>query len=203
MAYEFLVDTYRTERLKILSVWSMFRDEDLAFRPHSEDKRGRSVREQMVHQCVSENFWFRNILGIDVGAPPLPEEEIRLQFIRRYATDSAKRLVELVSKDARWWEEEVNFFDTRCSRAWIMVRRIAHSAHHRGQQSALLRMLNRTLYSTYGPTADTGGLMQDQAPTVYAYPDEETLIRSETEGGRKAALPPPSGKSVTERSEKE
>jgi hypothetical protein len=31
MAYEFLVDTYRTERLKVLSVWSMFRDEDLAF----------------------------------------------------------------------------------------------------------------------------------------------------------------------------
>jgi uncharacterized damage-inducible protein DinB len=27
------------------------------------------------------------------------------------------------------------------SRAWVMVRRIAHTAHHRGQQMAMLRML--------------------------------------------------------------
>ncbi len=26
MRYEFLVDTYSTERIKVLSVWSMFRD---------------------------------------------------------------------------------------------------------------------------------------------------------------------------------
>jgi hypothetical protein len=31
-------------------------------------------------------------------------------------------------------------------------------------------MLNRGLHSTYGPTADTGGLMQSDAPVVYAYP---------------------------------
>ena len=53
MRYRFLVETYDTERLKVLSVWSMFRDEDLPVRPHATDKRGRSVREQMVHQCLS------------------------------------------------------------------------------------------------------------------------------------------------------
>ena len=41
-------------------------------RPRHGDPRGRSVHEQMVHQCVSEDLWFRNMLGIDVGAPPLP-----------------------------------------------------------------------------------------------------------------------------------
>ena len=46
----------------------------------------------MVHQCVSENLWFMSILGIDVGAPPLPENETRLAFIERYAEDSGKRL---------------------------------------------------------------------------------------------------------------
>ena len=30
MEYDFLVDTYETERLKILSVWSTFTDEDLS-----------------------------------------------------------------------------------------------------------------------------------------------------------------------------
>ena len=58
MTYTFLIDTYETERLKTLSMWSMFRDGDMEFRPHPTDSRGRSVREQMVHQCVSENLWF-------------------------------------------------------------------------------------------------------------------------------------------------
>ena len=75
MRYAFLVETYATERLKVVSVWSEFRDEDLPVRPREGDPRGRSVHEQMVHQCVSEDLWFRNMLGIDVGAPPLPKQE--------------------------------------------------------------------------------------------------------------------------------
>jgi hypothetical protein len=97
------------------------------------------------------------MLGIDVGAPPLPVEETRLGFVLQYGTDSLKRLDVLKSKaDAAWWEEEVAFFDVQRSRAWITVRRIAHTSHHRGQQMAMLRMLGRDVYSNYGPTADTG-----------------------------------------------
>lgn len=199
MRYQFLIDTYETERLKVLSVWSMFRDDDLPVRPHPTDRRGRSVLEQMVHQCVSENLWFQGMLGIDVGAPPLPTEETRIEFIKRYAEDSARRLEELRAKDEAWWEEIVDFFDVRRSRAWVMVRRIAHTSHHRGQQMAMLRMLSRDLHSNYGPTADTGGLMQNNAPVIYAYPDEETLLESEGRGGRKSALPGPGGKPPTER----
>ena len=33
MRYPFLIDSYETERLKVLSVWSMFQDEDLLKRP--------------------------------------------------------------------------------------------------------------------------------------------------------------------------
>ncbi len=47
MTYQFIVDTYETERIKVLSVWSMFKDEELPIRPHSQDARGRSVQEQM------------------------------------------------------------------------------------------------------------------------------------------------------------
>ena len=111
MIYDFLTETYETERIKVISVWSMFRDEDLPVRPHPVDLRGRSVREQMVHQCVSEDLWFRNILGIDVGAPPLPSREIRWEFIRRYAEDSGKRLTGLREKREPWWGEIVTFFD--------------------------------------------------------------------------------------------
>src|SRR5881398_2209484 len=85
MTYEFLVETYETERMKVVSVWSEFRDEDLPMRPRRGDPRGRSVHEQMVHQCVSENLWFISMLGIDVSAPPLPATETRLDFMKRYA----------------------------------------------------------------------------------------------------------------------
>ena len=132
MRYRFLVDTCRTEIQKVLGIWAMFDDADLAARPSQTDRRGRSVLEQMVHQCVSENLWFQQILGIAVTDSPLPDEETRLEFIRRYAEDAHRRLDLLESKSERWWEEEVSFFDVTRSRAWIVTRRIAHTAHHRG-----------------------------------------------------------------------
>ncbi len=200
MRYQFLIDTYETERLKTLSVWSMFEDDDLGVRPHSADRRGRSVREQMVHQCISEDLWFRQILGVDVEAPPLPEEESRLGFILRYAEDSGRRLDALRLQTETWWEEPSTFFNVSRSRAWVLVRRVAHTSHHRGQQMAMLRMMNRNLHSNYGPTADTGGLMQNQAPVIYAYPDLDTLLEQEAGGsGHKAPLPGPGGKAPTER----
>jgi len=202
MRYGFLVETYDTERVKVVSVWSEFRDDDLAFRPHPADARGRSVREQMVHQCVSEDLWFRNMLGIDVGAPPLPAAESRLAFIERYAEDSGKRLTTLRSKNELWWENETTFFDVVRSRAWVMTRRIAHTAHHRGQQMTMLRMLAHDLHSTYGPTADTGGLMQNHAPTIYAYASLPALLEGEAVGGRKTKLPGRGDTPVTERPNK-
>ena len=201
MQYDFLIDSYQTERLKVLSVWSEFRDDDLALRPKQDDRRGRSVHEHMVHQCMSEDTWFRTMLGIEVG-PPLPENETRLEFIRRYAEDSGRRLEALQQTDESWWEAPTRFFDVSRSRAWVMTRRLTHTSHHRGQQMAMLRMLGRELHSTYGPTADTGGLPKNQAPTIYAYDSLETLLDGESRGGTKSRLPSAStldGIAVTER----
>ena len=33
MTYDFLIDTYETKRVKVLSTWSEFRNEDLPVRP--------------------------------------------------------------------------------------------------------------------------------------------------------------------------
>jgi uncharacterized damage-inducible protein DinB len=197
--YDFLVETYATERIKVVSVWSEFRDQDLPVRPRSDDPRGRSLHEQMVHQCVSEDLWFRTMLGIDVAAPPLPTRETRLQFIQQYADDSEKRLEQLAEKDEAWWEGATKFFSVQRSRAWVMTRRIAHTSHHRGQLTAMLRTMGRDLHSNYGPTADTGGLMQNHAPTIYAYADMDALLKGEAAGGAKASLPGSGGKAVTER----
>ena len=45
MKYDFLVDTYETERIKVVSVWSEFKDEDLPVRPR------QAIREDAA--CTS------------------------------------------------------------------------------------------------------------------------------------------------------
>jgi uncharacterized damage-inducible protein DinB len=194
--YDFLVDTYETERVKTLSVWSQFTDADLPFRP---EPRARSPHEQMVHQCVSEDIWMRTMLGIDLGEPPLPPDETRLAFLRRYAEATERRLAELRGKPDAWFEETTRFFDVDRTRAWVLTRRIAHTAHHRGQLTVYLRLLGRDLYSTYGPTADTGGLFQNGAAIIYRYESVEDLLEAEAAGGRRPPLPGPGEKSPTER----
>ncbi len=191
MEYDFLADTYETERLKTLSVWSTFRDQDLPIRPHPLDKRDRNGLEHMVHQCVSENKWFCAMLGIEIGADPLPQTETRIEFIKRYAEDSAQRLAELRRKDKPWFEAVVPFFDVQRTRAWIVLRRIAHTAHHRAEQGMLLRLLGRENYSVYGPSIDSGCLADRGAVTIYPYADVESLIEGESAGGRKRKLPGP------------
>jgi uncharacterized damage-inducible protein DinB len=199
LRYEFLIDTYETERVKVLSVWSEFRNEDLPIRPLLTDRRGRSLHEHMVHQCVSEDTWFRRMLQIEVVESPLPSQETRTGFMKRYAEDSGKRLAMLRQKDDAWWEQQTTFFDVGRSRAWVMTRRLMHTSHHRGQQMAMLRMLGRSLHSIYGPTADTGGLMQNHAPTIYAYSSLQALLDGEDRGGEKAPLRTPAAIPVTER----
>lgn len=191
MEYDFLTATYETERLKTLSVWSTFRDEDLPVRPQPLDNRDRNALEHMVHQCLSENRWFSSMLGVDVGAPPLPKAETRLEFIKRYAEDSGKRLAAIQAQDKSWWEAEVSFFDVRRTRAWVLLRRIAHTAHHRAEQGMLLRLLGRENYSVYGPSIDSGCLAENGAVTIYPYPDIPSLIAGEGAGGRKRPLPGP------------
>jgi len=48
MRYDFLLETYATERVKVLSVWSEFRDEDLPVRPRESDPRGRPAYDREV-----------------------------------------------------------------------------------------------------------------------------------------------------------
>jgi uncharacterized damage-inducible protein DinB len=191
--------TWETERLKTLQVWQSFADDDLTWRPPDAQQRGRSVREHMVHQCISEDRWCSGMLGINLGLPPLPDNESRLAFLALYSDRSAKRLAFLQQQDDAWWNVSTRFFDTDRSRLWVVMRRLLHTAHHRGQLTAYLRCLERQLWSTYGPTADTGGLNQHAAPTIYAYTDDQSLLADPT-GIAAVPLPgPPADRPVSER----
>ena len=190
--YAFLVESYGTELLKTLSVWREFADADLERRV---EPRARTLREQMVHQCVSEDTWMRTMLAVDAGLPPLPSEERCEPFIQHYGAAAAARLAALQTKPEAWFREETIFFGETRGRAWVLLRRLTHSAHHRGQLTLLARVLGKDLHSTYGPTADTGGLFQHQAPVIYRHPSLQALLAGEAP----AALPGPGPHPPTER----
>ena len=151
--YGFLLETYRTETLKIAGIWSAFPESSMDFRPAA---KSRSVLEQMEHQVQSEGRWMTTMLDIDTGDPN-PADRSRNGFIEKYRGDAARRLELLREKPDEWWRAETTFFDVVRSRAWIVTRRVAHSAHHRGQLIVYLRLLGIRVPSVYGPTADTDG----------------------------------------------
>lgn len=152
-AYAFLLDTYETEVLKTLAIWSAFEDDATSFRPAP---KSRTVLEQMDHQIQSEGGWMVKMLGVDVGDFQ-PKEKTKLGYIEKYRADAAKRLETLRQKPENWWRETVAFFDVQRSRAWIFTRRLNHSTHHRGQLVVYLRIIGAKVPSVYGPTADTNG----------------------------------------------
>ena len=194
--YDFLVESYRTERLKTLSVWSQIPDARMTFRP---EPRARTPLEHMVHQCVSEDTWMRTMLGVTVSLPALPQQETRPAFLEHYAAASGERLAQIESQPDAWFEAETAFFDVKRSKAWVVTRRLTHSAHHRGQLTVYLRLWGQALYSTYGPTADTGGLFQSKAPVIYRYASVDDLLDREASGGENPPLPGPGANSPTER----
>ena len=190
--YAFLIDTYCTERLKILSVWSQVPDVRMGDRLEA---RARSPREHMVHQCLSEDAWLRSMLGITVPGPPLPVDETRPAFLDHYARVSQDRLSQIETKDDGWFETEVPFFDVIRPRTWIFTRRLTHSAHHRAQLQTCLRAWGIALYSNYGPTADTGGLAASGATVIYRASSIDALI-ADVPGPQ---LPGPGDRPATER----
>ena len=200
MIFDFLVESYATEREKVLSVWSQFRDEDLSWRPPDPQRRGRSVLEQFVHQCVSEDLWFKNMLGIDLAQPALPEKEARLEFLRVYADRSRKTPAKIAHSERRMVERRDDIL--RGETFARMGHGPAHDAHEPSSRpiDAYLRVLGRDVWSTYGPTSDTGGLMINKAPVVYPYETMDALLHAEESGGAKCPLPGiPKDKSFTER----
>jgi uncharacterized damage-inducible protein DinB len=192
--YDFLVDTYRTERLKTLGVWGQVPDDRLQFR---SEPRARTPLEHMVHQCLSEDTWMRTMLGLAIDRPALPAEETRPAFLEHYAVCSGDRLEALTRMDDAWFEADVPFFEVRRSRTWVLTRRFTHTAHHRGQLTAAIRSWAQPLYSTYGPTADTGGLPKDGARVIYRYRSGDWTPQDLAAPA--PVLPPPHGRPVTER----
>lgn len=151
--FQHLLDTYASETNKVISVWHDFTIEDLLFRPHP---RSSTVREIFKHQLLSERRFFGEFL--ETPEPPasqiLPEAETPEEFASRMRRLALPRLTFFAKQNEEWWLEEVPFFDVQRERIWIFWRRVLHTAHHRTQLTVYLRLLEKSVPATYGPTAD-------------------------------------------------
>jgi uncharacterized damage-inducible protein DinB len=161
------IDTYASETNKVISVWASFSDADLGHRPHP---RSSSVADIMKHQLLSERRFFAEFLGAPEPAPEqvLPQSLSVEDFQQRMRDLALARLGFLAERDEEWWRTVVPFFDTRRERIWIFWRRVLHTAHHRTQLTVYLRLLDKPVPSTYGPTADVSWQGADPTTTVEA-----------------------------------
>jgi len=165
--YQHALDTYESETAKTASVWRVFAAPDLDYRPHL---RSSTVREIFRHQLLSERRFFGEFLGAPEPAPEaiLPREDSPQAYTNRLVELAQPRLSFLAPQPSSWWLAEVPFFDVRRQRIWIFWRRVLHTAHHRTQLTVYIRMLDKPVPSTYGPTADVTWQGADPTLTVDA-----------------------------------
>ncbi len=162
-----LVETYASETNKTASVWREFGEADITYRPHV---RSSTVGEIMQHQLLSERRFFGEFMG-------RPEPEAESILPQPFTPETARerlialavpRLTMLADASEAWWLGTVPFFDTTRERIWVFWRRVLHSAHHRTQLTVYLRLLERAVPSTYGPTADVTWVGADPTRSVEA-----------------------------------
>lgn len=165
--FQHMLNTYASETNKVISVWRCFDLPDLAFRPHP---RSPTVLDIMKHQLLSERRFFGEFLA--ALEPPasevLPAGQTPQDFWMRMRELAHPRMAFLAVQSEVWWLEEVPFFDVARQRIWIFWRRLLHTCHHRTQLTVYLRLLNKEVPSTYGPTADVSWTGADPTQTVEA-----------------------------------
>ncbi len=169
------LDTYASEINKVYSTWVRFSDKDLDFRPH---ERSSPVGDVMKHQLLSERRFFAEFLGLQEppAAEVVPAERSVASMASRLADLARPRLRFLAGQIEAWWLEHRSFFDVERERIWIFWRRILHTAHHRTQLTVYLRLIDKPVPSTYGPTADVTWSGAD--PTVNVSAAARGVVKS-------------------------
>jgi uncharacterized damage-inducible protein DinB len=152
-AFQHMLDTYASETNKVASVWREFTDDDLSYRPH---QRSTTVGDILKHQLLSERRFFGEFIGVKEPAPGevMPAVLTVSSAIDRLSELVLARLPQLAVQRTEWWLARVPFFEVERERIWVFWRRVLHTAHHRTQLTVYLRMLDRNVPPTYGPTAD-------------------------------------------------
>jgi uncharacterized damage-inducible protein DinB len=162
---QYALDTYASETNKVVSIWREFADSDLGFKPHPKSS---TVGDILKHQLLSERRFFGEFLGTPEPDPDqtLPISMTIENCCQRVAALAKARFPFLAEQDESWWSAVVPFFDVRRERIWIFWRRILHTAHHRTQLTVYLRILDKAVPSTYGPTSDVTWIGADPTTSM-------------------------------------
>jgi uncharacterized damage-inducible protein DinB len=165
--WQHLLDTYASETNKVASVWSAFAGVDLAWKPH---ERSSAIGDVFRHQLLSERRFFGEFLGApEPAASAVLPPDITLEACTQRFLDLARpRLAYLAEQTSDWWLTRTTFFDVERERIWIFWRRVLHTSHHRTQLTVYLRLLDRAVPATYGPTADVTWAGADPTNSVAA-----------------------------------
>ena len=160
------MDTYESETNKTAFVWRRFDDGHLSYRPHESSS---TVIEIMKHELLSQRRFFGEFLGFPEppAAEVLPANTVG-DFADRLIKLAEPRLQSLADQPESWWTETVPFFDVTRERAWIVLRRILHTAHHRTQLTVYLRLLGKPVPAIYGPSKDETWAGADPTTSVDA-----------------------------------
>jgi uncharacterized damage-inducible protein DinB len=161
------LDIYAGETSKVASTWQAFVDGDLDWRPHP---RSATVGEILRHQLLSERRFFGEFLQVPEPNPQdvLPPDNAIEAYTERLVNLARPRLVFLAGQNETWWLTRVPFFDVERERIWVFWRRVLHTAHHRTQLTVYLRLLDRSVPATYGPTAGVTWAGADPTQSIEA-----------------------------------
>ena len=135
-------------------------EDKLDWRPHA---KSRSIGELAMHIATVPGFFGANIHsdGLDAGGrtpPEAPKTNAELLEAFRKNTDIAKQALATMDDEkvmGMWafsYKGKPVFAMPRV--AVIRTLLLSHCIHHRGQLSVYLRLLDVSLPSIYGPTAD-------------------------------------------------
>lgn len=165
--FQHVLDTYASETNKTASVWLEFSDSELNYRPHP---RSSTVLDILRHQLLSERRFFGEFLVVPEphAAEVLPALQTIEAYVQKLVELATSRLSFLAGQSQEWWLGSVPFFDVERERIWVFWRRVLHTAHHRTQLTAYLRLLDKPVPSIYGPTADITWKGADPTASVEA-----------------------------------
>jgi uncharacterized damage-inducible protein DinB len=165
--FQHVVTTYASETNKTASMWQAVPDDLLDFKPH---EKTNTIRTILTHQLLSERRFFAQFVGTE--EPPVSEllpagESPPAQaYIDKYVSLARRRLPQFARATAAWWLGEMPFFGgLRRQRIWTFWRRVLHTAHHRTQVQAWLRLAGRHVPAIYGPSGD---VHWDEADPTYS-----------------------------------
>jgi uncharacterized damage-inducible protein DinB len=154
--FQHVVSTYASETNKTASIWRAVPAELLDFKPH---EKTNAIRTILVHQLLSERRFFAQFVGtheppveelLPAGATPTVQD-----YIDKYLWLARARLPQFAGATAEWWMGEMPFFGgLRRQRMWTFWRRVLHTAHHRTQVQAWLRLAGQHVPAIYGPSGD-------------------------------------------------